>query len=131
MKIIGNILKWVWQLPQHLIAVALKYSFYPWMNKGGEVRDCKIIETYVIPSGVCLGKYIFVSPEVSDTTILHECGHSKQSLYLGPLYLIGIGIPSAIHSIVWSISYKLGKKWNYYSFYTEKWADKLAHITRK
>lgn len=56
----------------------------------------------------------------------HEVGHSHQSMWLGPLYLLVIGIPS----IAWAGIRRLGffKKKSYYSFYTERWANTIMGI---
>jgi hypothetical protein len=84
---------------------------------------------YTIPTkfleGVSLGKYIIVSEDFSDDTIMHEYGHCKQSMYLGWLYLPIIGLPSLIWNCVCQYTNK-----DYYWFYTEKWADKLGEIKR-
>ena len=77
--------------------------------------------------GISLGSFVFVSPKnaTRDEVVAHEQdGHVKQSHYLGPFYLLVIGLPS----ITWAGTYrKLGFK-NYYSFYTEAWANKLASL---
>lgn len=87
-----------------------------------------------VKGGVTLGKYIFINQNYQDKTLVikHECGHVKQSLILGPLYLLVIGLPSILHA--WLGSY-IGCCWengryNYHHFYTEKWADKLMGIKR-
>lgn len=54
----------------------------------------------------------------TDKSLKHGLGHSYQSQLLGWLYIPVIAIPSVLHNLV---HYKL-----YYSFYTEKWADKLV-----
>lgn len=82
-----------------------------------------------LPSAISLGDYLFVNPMSSQKSIQHECGHSKQSDILSPLYLIVIGIPSLLHNIVHYLCSKIGIKWNYYSFYTESQANKLVGIT--
>ena len=82
-----------------------------------------------LPSAMSLGDYLFVNPMSSQKSIQHEYGHSKQSNILGPLYLIVIGTPSLLHNIVDYVCSKIGIKWNYYSFYTESWANKLVGIT--
>lgn len=124
---------WIWQLPQNLCGYV--YKNISKNNRKEKIENTTIkklgIEAYVktSPGSVSLGKYIFIS-EISKNnrnTILHECGHSKQSRILGPLYLIVIGIPSITWAMYWTP--KTGK--SYYSFYTEKWADKLMHIKRK
>ena len=59
--------------------------------------------------------------------LVHEYGHTIQSLILGPLYLIVIGIPSAL----WGFLPNLHKKRkddqiSYFSFFTEGWANRLG-----
>ena len=87
---------------------------------------------YNITSGsVTLGEYIFLCPShwKDDTVLRHEQGHVKQSRKLGWLYLIVIGLPS----IIWASCfgrYRYKNKVSYYSFYTERWADKLSGIER-
>ncbi|RPJ76014.1 MAG: hypothetical protein EHM20_08080 [Alphaproteobacteria bacterium] len=58
------------------------------------------------------------------SSIKHEYGHSLQSVYLGWFYLIIVGIPSLVRSLVWKI-FKL-KNISYYEGYPEKWADYLG-----
>ena len=82
--------------------------------------------------GISLGKYAFVSKVSSrnEVGLRHEAvGHAKQSLYLGPLYLFIIGIPSIIWA--WLYGWIIPESPNgYYRFWTERWADKLAGIKR-
>ena len=85
-----------------------------------------IIKCNVIPAAMSLGDYVFINENTTKSTIKHECGHCKQSKILGPLYLLVVGIPSLLHNIVHYLCYKVGIKWNYHSFYTEAWANKLA-----
>jgi hypothetical protein len=67
----------------------------------------------------------------SDKDLNHEYGHCRQSRVLGPFYLLIIGIPSFIHALARTLCWKLfHKKWNYYKFYTEAWADKLGGVQR-
>lgn len=65
--------------------------------------------------------------ELSERLLIHEYGHTIQSLLLGPLYLPVIAIPSAL----WCFLPCCGRKReaeqiSYYSFYPEKWADRLG-----
>lgn len=87
-------------------------------------------------SGLSLGLFVFVAKHEYDgceickrskRVLVHEYGHTIQSLILGPLYLLVIGIPS----LTWASLPKFRdmrkeKQISYYSFYTEKWADRLA-----
>lgn len=127
MKFIKNSLLYLWQLPQNILGLFYKYI----ANVSNNVSDNKDYNVYFKTSkgSVSLGKYIFVYVNTSDLskTIQHEVGHYRQSQILGPLYLIVIGIPS----IVWATlhSYILYfRKYSYYQFYTEKWANKLAGL---
>ena len=80
---------------------------------------------------VSLGEYIFLSPSRwNDTkTLNHERGHRIQSRMLGWLYLPVVGIPS----IIWAgcfDGYRKKHNVSYYSFYTERWADRLGGVER-
>lgn len=123
-------IKWLWQLPQNMLALCIEGVLRDAAYREGEVDGNTIIVNNVLLSAMSLGDYLFVNPMSLERTIKHECGHSKQSTILGPLYLIVIGIPSLLHSILHFICSVVGLKWNYYSFYTEKWADRLVGIDR-
>mgnify|MGYP007000569503 FL=1 len=93
-------------------------------------------------SSVSLGMFVFVTSEpyfcdklkdkytkeeLSKRLLVHEYGHTIQSLVLGPLYLIVMGIPSKL----WGFLPHLNKKRkdeqiSYFSFFTESWANVLG-----
>ena len=133
MKKIGNYIKdsikWLWQFPQNMLALCIEGVLCEAAYRKGKADGNTIIMNIALPSAMSLGDYLFVNPMSSQKSIQHECGHSKQSDILGPLYLIVIGIPSLLHNIVYYLCSKIGIKWNYYSFYTEYWANKLVGIT--
>lgn len=118
-----KLLIWIWCFPQMLIGFVLSLCVKD--NRGDHYR-------WSINRGsISLGKYIFLCPMHWDDPIAlrHEQGHSKQSLYLGWLYVLVIGIPS----LIWAGCFEwYRKKYNvsYYAFYTECWADKLSGINR-
>ena len=60
-------------------------------------------------------------------TTKHEYGHYQQSLRLGWLWIFVIGIPSLIWAGCFQ-KYRRKNKISYYSFYTEKWANKLGGV---
>ena len=128
MKYIRNLILFIWQLPQHLLAI-LYIGYLVMMCKDLGV-DSKYKQAVVIPcimrGAVTLGCYVFVGLN-SDyrETVKHELGHTRQSLILGPLYLIVIGIPSITYCGLRRLFPSLRKK-NYYDFYTEKWANNLS-----
>ena len=133
MKKIGNYIKdsikWLWQFPQNMLALCIEGILCEAAYREGKAGGNTIIVSIALSSAMSLGDYLFVNPMSSQKSIQHEYGHSKQSDILGPLYLIVIGIPSLLHNIVYYICSKIGIKWNYYSFYTESWANKLVGIT--
>ncbi len=56
---------------------------------------------------------------------MHEYGHSIQSLVLGPLYFIIIGIPSALWANL-GRDFRKRNHVDYSAFYPEKYADRLG-----
>lgn len=109
---------YLWQLPQNIVGLIVKAFTKAKWDKDQEIFRWKKL------SGLSLGLFAFVSDSASDFVIKHEKGHQKQSLYLGWLYLLVIGLPSLIWCILWSLFWR--DKYGYYSFYTEKWANKLS-----
>lgn len=127
MKNVKEILMYIWQLPQNLLGLLLRaiYKGDDSVYEGAIVR-----RSTKMRGGISLGKYIIVSQWSRKETVMHEWGHCRQSVYLGWLYLLVIGLPS----LVWAGLYGTlipSTKNGYYRFYTEKWADKLAGIKRK
>lgn len=127
-------IKYVWQLPQNLLGVLWKNVKKESIIIDISNDDLRSVEAkgYLMKAGgaVTLGQYVFISQTYQDQSavIRHECGHVKQSLILGPLYLIVIGIPSILHA--WLNDY-IGcdnTPEGYSHFYTEKWADKLMGL---
>lgn len=126
MGVLTDILKWIWQLPQHIAALV----FFLYVRVAGKVvstekGDPFIIKVRGVGGSVTLGKYIFLSYSASENTKKHEVGHTKQSLMLGPLYLIIVGIPS----ILWASCHKwIAPGKTYHSFWCEKWANRLGGV---
>ena len=122
-----EILKYIWQLPQTIAA----YIYFTYLSNKGEILDtCTYQDAIVfIKRTSCrsftLGNHTFLSPRATDSTVKHEYGHTRQSLMLGPLYLLVIGIPS----IIWAATHKKvapSKPYNW--FYTEASADRLGGV---
>ena len=128
MKYIRNRILFIWQLPQHLLAI-LYIGYLVMMGKDLGI-DSRYKQATVIPcimrGAVTLGNYVFVglNSEYKET-VKHELGHTIQSKILGPLYLIVIGIPSITYCGLRRIFPSLRKK-NYYNFYTEMTANYLS-----
>ena len=101
-----------------------------------------VITEWQDKSSVSLGMFVFVTSqpffydklkseytmeELSQRLLVHEYGHTIQSLFLGPLYLILIGIPSTLWGFLPSLNKKRKtERLSYFSFFTEKWANNLG-----
>lgn len=130
----------LWQLPQGLCALAYILWLRVFHGEFSHVAQ----EFGKSPSepwywyhrdahgAVTLGGFIVLRTRYMDEqdTLLHEWGHTRQSLMLGPLYLPVVGLPS----IVWAALYGsvIPRSRNgYYRFYTERWADRLGGVVRE
>ena len=127
-KYIKNLILFIWQLPQHIVAL-IYFGYLVMMCKDLGV-DSRYKQAIIIPcvmrGAVTLGNYVFIGLNSEyKKTIKHELGHTIQSKILGPLYLIVIGIPSITYCSLRRVFPSLRKK-NYYDFYTEKWANNLS-----
>ena len=94
-------------------------------------------------SSVSLGMFIFITTnpmkdkrtknripdkELCKRLLVHEYGHTIQSIIFGPLYLLLMGIPSTIWGF---LLYKRKKDTSYFSFFTEKFANYLGEKVTK
>src|SRR5699024_1549752 len=93
-----------------------------------------------VKSSMSLGLFVFVTSEpyfakkyegqinieeLSKRLLVHEYGHTIQSLIFGPLYLIVIGIPSTLWGFVGAKKRK-DEQIPYGAFFTESWANRLG-----
>ena len=131
----NRIIWWIWGFPQNLVGLIMA-SFFEMKAQIVRVEKYKDSEVFYINSkfggAVSLGTYIFIFSDYRDTRkiIMHEYGHSIQSKILGPLYLLVIGLPSIIWAGLFE-KYRNKHKISYYSFFTEKWANKLVGLSEK
>jgi len=123
-----KLILYFWQLPQNLLGLIV--IFFTFAKKKYDFWFA-----YSYNFGVSLGNYIILGRNYDETTLLHEKGHQKQSLYLGWFYLLIIGLPSIVFNMYdrlfhrsWGTNKRL--KW-YYSLPWESWADRLSNIERK
>ena len=69
--------------------------------------------------------------ELSKRLLVHEYGHTIQSLIFGPLYLIVMGIPSTLWGFLPYYQKKRNNGVSYFSFFTEKFANYLGEKVTK
>ena len=140
MQILYRLLQCTWGLPQTLAG-----AFVFILN-----RECKhysykgsIVTEWKSKSSLSLGMFLFVSDDpffyyrekrkiyseeaFSKMLMVHEYGHTIQSLIFGHLYLIAVGLPS----ILWSflpvfVRKRDAEKISYFSAYPERWANHLG-----
>lgn len=133
MKTWVKIRRWTWELPQTLVGAAIALLHKEKPLRVIEYADQKVYLYDKFNGGISLGYYSHIEMVPGNVkhnrmVMQHEAiGHGTQSKWLGPLYLPLIGLPSIIHCAIYVA---LGRKWNYYGFPTEKWADKMAGIRR-
>lgn len=123
---IKNILLYIWQLPQNLAGLAMR-SFYTADERFG-YRDAQVQISESFRSGISLGRYIILKRN-SETDVMHEYGHCRQSKRWGPLYLFVPGLVSLAHNIFCNcVNHKHG---SYHNIWPENEADRLGGVERK
>lgn len=126
-----KVLMYLWMLPQNLIGLLLLNYYKP--TRLHELEDgTEVLYSSRISGGLSMGKYVYVAAthfrndmETSlhrDTVRHNAVGHAKQSRLFGWFYL-----PVMVCSRVLGKMFGFGK----YEFGMERWADKIANVTRK
>ncbi|MBE7065381.1 MAG: hypothetical protein E7384_06180 [Ruminococcaceae bacterium] len=97
-------------------------------------------------SSVSLGMFVFTTKtpmpdkrvenripdeELAGRLLVHEYGHTIQSLIFGPLYLVVMGIPSTLWGFLPVCQKKRDCGVSYFSFFTEKFANYLGEKVTK
>ena len=135
MKKLAEILLYLWQLPQNLLGLLLLaiYGRVIPIDFRGDLWRSRLPSSMIyfvggFHGGISLGRYVLLSGYYATAYDVwaHERGHSIQSMILGPLYLFVIGLPSLLWAAWWNES----RNRDYYSFYTERWADYLGGVNR-
>lgn len=128
------VLQWTWAIIQNIAGLAL---FCANITKKHYRHKGALVTEWNYPRGsVGLGMFIFVSVPKGgadraavEKVICHEYGHTLQSIILGPLFFVVIGLPSLIWcALPCFVNYRKRKNVSYYWFYTERWANSLAKI---
>ena len=105
-----------------------------------------VVTVVKAPSSVSLGMFVFVTEvpmedkriknkipneELPQRLLVHEYGHTIQSLIFGPLYVIVMGIPSTLWGFLPCFQRKREKGHSYFSFFTERFANYLGEKVTK
>lgn len=121
-----------WGAPNTLVGVAAgAFALVVLRGRLGERRGVPVV---LLPGrttqAVTLGPVIIATGRPDAELLEHERGHWLQSVALGPLYFVVVGLPSLTHAIWFRRRYPRGPHALYFRFYTEAWADAWAGITR-
>ena len=145
MAIIYDLLQWTWGLPQTILGfihflINIKQEHYYYHGS--------VVTIWKSKSSLSLGMFVFVSDdpfcyydsfretysenEFSNMLLVHEYGHTIQSLFFGPLYLLFVGVPSIMWSFLPLYVRKRDKEQiSYFSAYPERWANSLGEWVTK
>jgi hypothetical protein len=131
-----RIVLFAWELPQNIAGLATYLNLKLKRKILNTEFDQERFFIETPHRGVSLGLFVFWTKRsnrynhLTNDCKLHEFGHSVQSRVLGPLYLVIVGLPSAMRHIysIWYIR-KTGTNWNaYYDGFPENQADKLGGV---
>ncbi len=130
-RILYTLLQWSWGLPQTLAGFLL---FFRQIRQPHRMYHGAVVTEWAFRGSASLGMFLFLGKQDADNAALlrHEYGHSLQSLALGPLYLLTVGIPSFLWFWL-PVCRKLRRtrRISYYAFYTERWADKWGSMIKE
>lgn len=123
--------QFMWGLPQNMVGGVLYACLFP-KHRHGTYRTAFVTE-WSLDSGLSLGAFIFAPQGMNKALVVHEYGHTLQSLLLGPFYVPMIVVPS----LVWAglpacTRFRERRHYSYYRFFCERWANRLARrVTRE
>ena len=125
-----------WGIIQTILGAIL---FVMYISNKHFIYHGSIVTKWKYHSSVSLGLFVFVAEAICfkkdkallsceesfNRLLVHEYGHTIQSLIFGPLYIVVIGIPSMLWGVC-GVKKRLNNNVAYGSFFTEKWANALG-----
>lgn len=131
----------IWQCTWGILQTLLGFAVFLMHRREKHFRyHGALITVWKPKTSVSLGMFVFVTAEpffaekydgqisieeLSGRLLVHEYGHTIQSLILGPLYLLIIGIPSTLWGFLGGRK-RREQQIPYCAFFTEKWANRLG-----
>jgi hypothetical protein len=131
MKVITATLECVWQLPQNLLGAGMAVLLSRRARKRERRGAVLLYFCFSRYGGLSVGRYVFLHVDSQERLVRHELGHCRQSRLLGPLYLLVIGLPSLLWAAAYPHVARLRPGADYFSFFTERWADRLGGVARR
>lgn len=130
MQFFRTILLALWQLPQTIVGLLVLLLQARRLHYAGD--GVWGVEGWT--AGVCFGEIIMLRTWYDGRDLAHERGHRKQSRILGPLYLLLVGLPSAVGNLIDRWLHKdrgaLERNIWYYTLPWEEDADKRGGVNR-
>ena len=127
-KFLFRLWQWTWGFPQSLLGLIyrLVYKNCPRTEYRGT-----IVTHWPKSGSMGVGMFLFLGTnggaEHKAQVLVHEFGHSVQSLILGPLFLPIMGIPSFLWcNLPYCRRLRKEKGVSYYRFYPEATANRLG-----
>lgn len=113
-----------WGLPQSLVGACIAGALH---GRNRYAYRSALVTEWRLSAGLSLGLFVFVPHAAPAALVVHEYGHSVQSLILGPLYLPVVVVPS----LVWAglpacERYRVRHHMSYYAHPLEHWANVLG-----
>jgi len=134
----------VWGLPQTLLGL-----FILLLHRRDEriLYHGALVTRWQKKASMSVGPFVFITAEpyfaeklsgqytleeLSARLLVHEYGHTIQSLLLGPLYLVIIGVGSTIWGWLPSLNrMRREKQVSYFAFFTESWANRWGEMVTR
>ena len=130
------LIHWTWGILQNIFGLIM---FMIYAKERQYWFRTSIVTIWSKPSSMGCGMFIFLSgtayrdisrddnEKLQYDTLVHEYGHCIQSLFLGPLFIPVIAIPS----VSWAFfpffqKLRKRKRISYYWLYCEHWANKIG-----
>ena len=138
MRILYRALQWSWGVVQNSIGGLLTLLLWRrprlWFYGACVTR-------WSLRGSLSLGMFLFLGTrgdpsepltEAERRVLVHEYGHSIQSLLLGPLYLPLVGLPSVLWANLPALRrFRKRRGVSYFSVYPESWANRLGERVTK
>lgn len=138
-RILYTLAQLTWGLPQTLVGAV---CFLATLWRPHFAYHGAIVTPWRLPYSASMGLFVFLGdeggrlrdvrsheelPEHAHRLLVHEYGHTIQSLIFGPLYLFVMAIPSAVWCLLPALERRRARRGtSYYALYTERSADWLG-----